>query len=173
VRLSRFEVMADISSDEYILETYLPKPMEQYFLKKLPALDRAELLVQIVELIKGLTLMDANRGGVLFADCIDTIWHYWILQTEQYAQLCSALSHGRFRHHSSVDYPLPESENLDERRELNRRVAFFVSYVRAFGAMEAHRLRYWPSLELLMSTLHWDLPKMNTYLLAKAEPLVD
>jgi hypothetical protein len=117
--------------------------------------------------------MGSYRGGILFANCIDTIWHYWILQTEQYAQLCSDLSHGRFRHHSSVDYPLLGKEKLDERRELDRRVAFFVSYVRAFGVMEARRLRYWPSLELLMSTLHWDLPKMNRYLLAKAERLVD
>jgi hypothetical protein len=164
--------MANISSDKYLLERYLPKPMEQYFRRKLPDLDRAELLIRIVEFLKGLTLMGSDRGDVLFADGIDTIWHYWILQTEQYAQLCSALSHGQFRHHSSVDYPLLDRENLDARGELNRRVAFFVSYVRAFGAMEARRLRYWPALELLMATLQWDLRKTNTYLLAKAEQRV-
>ena len=161
--------MADISSDEYILERYLPTPMEQYFQRKLPDLDQAELLIRIVEFLKGLTVTGSERGDILFADSIDTMYHYWILQTEQYAQLCSALSHGRFRHHSSVDYPLLERENLDARRELNRRVAFFVAYVRTFGAMEARRLRYWPALELLMATLRWDLRKMNTYLLAKAE----
>src|SRR5215469_10500296 len=120
--------MPDVSSDKYLLERYLPKPMEQYFQRKLPDLDRAELRIRIVELLKGLTLMGLDRGDVLFADCIDTIWHYWILQTEQYAQLCNTLSHGQFRHHSSIDYPLLDRENLDARAELNRRVAFFVSY---------------------------------------------
>jgi hypothetical protein len=164
-------VALGIFSDEHLCEKYLPKPMEQYFLKKFPDLDRTELLVGIAELLKGLILMDSSNGTILFSGYIDEIWHHWILQTEQYTELCSKFSDGRFRHHSSADYPLAEGETGDNRVEFNRRVAFFASYVCHFGAMEAGRLRYWPALELLMSVLEWDLSRTNAYLHDKGKRL--
>ena len=59
-------------TDEYLLGRHLPPAMERYFIKKLPDLDRHELLVRIAECIKGLMLM--SSGSILFSNEIDTIW---------------------------------------------------------------------------------------------------
>jgi hypothetical protein len=149
-------------TDEELLERHLPQAMEQYFVKKLPDLDRDELRVRIAECIKGLILM--SRGNILFSDEIDSIWHYWILQTEQYDELCANLPEGHFRHHSSNDYPDAEQKAADTVGENDRVIGFFVSYVRNFGPIEPSRVRYWPPLAALMRALGWGLPQMNAFL---------
>src|ERR1700730_5524227 len=154
--------MAGSLTDEYLLERHLPQAMEHYFVKKLPDLNRDELQVRIAECIKGLMLI--SPGKILFSDEIDTIWHYWILQTEQYAELCANLPSGEFCHHSSDDYPDAEQEAADKAGESDRVIGFFVSYVRNFGAIEPSRLRYWPPLASLMSALGWELPQMIAFL---------
>jgi hypothetical protein len=154
--------MAGCCTDEDLLQRYLSPAMAQYFARKLPDLDQDELRVRIAECLKALVLM--NPGPVLFSEDIDTIWHYWIMQTDQYAQLCADLPGGGFRHHSSNDYPGGEPDAADKAGEGDRVVGHFVSYVAVFGAIEPDRLRFWPPLASLMESLGWDLPRMNAFL---------
>ena len=161
--------MENCASDEALLKKYLPEAMERYFTAKLPELDRGELLVRIAECLKGLALTSA--GNILFSNQIDTIWHYWILQTRQYAELCAQLPGGTFQHHSSADYPDDESSPLQADYEVDRIIAFFASYVQNFGPLEASRLQYWPALENLTNALGWDLARTNAFLLEKAQEL--
>ena len=157
------------ASDEALLKKYLPEAMERYFAAKLHELSRGELRVRIAECLKALALK--STGNILFSNDIDTIWHYWILQTKEYAELCANLPGGGFQHHSSADYPDNQLSPAQADQEVDRIVAFFASYVQNFGPMEASRLQYWPALEGLRTALGWDLPRTNAFLFEKAQEL--
>jgi hypothetical protein len=156
-------------SDEWLLNAYLTQSMQSYFVKKLPELSRPEVRARVAECLKGLAFM--TPGPILFSADIDTIWHYWILQTEQYAELCARLPGRRFLHHSSNDYPVPEDSDRDKRRLLKRLINFFAAYSSHFGPMRKGRLHHWPALERLMQVLDWDLARTNAFLHERARKL--
>jgi hypothetical protein len=159
------------STDEYLLTKYLSDPMESYFIRKMPEVDREVVLARVAECLKGLSLMNPDSGNILFSDQIDTVWHLWILQTEQYAKLCAKLPGGQIRHHSSADYPCSANEASDADSTVNRIICFFALYVRNFGPIDDSRLQYWPRLGSLMQVLGWDLARTNAYLYEKADEL--
>lgn len=159
-------LMHVIVTDDALLKKYVPPPMEAYFSRKLPDIHRGELRIRIVECLKFLTLFHFAPGEVFFSTEIDDIWHYWILQTREYADLCTTLPSGKFLHHSSFDYSVERERhaNRDLDRGIDRLVSFFASYVYNFGPMEEHRLQYWPALQMLMTVGEWNLTQVNAYL---------
>jgi hypothetical protein len=160
-------------SDEDLLDRYLSPAMERYFARKLPELDINERRRRIAECLKGLVLMELGPGPILFSQVIDKIWHYWILETAEYAALCAALPGGEFIHHSSDDFQ-PEEEVAPHQRSTvvaDRVVAFFALYVGKFGLFDEGRLQYWPALAVLMETQGWTLARMNAYLDQRAKAL--
>jgi len=165
----RVSIAENYASDEVLLQRYLPETMERYFIAKLPALEHGELRARIAECLKALLL--AVSGGILFSDEIDAIWHYWILQTKQYAELCAKLPAGIFQNHSSADYPDDQSPPVQDVQEVDRVIGFFASYVQHFGPINASRLRFWPALESLIKALGWDLARTNAFLSERAQEL--
>jgi hypothetical protein len=155
-----------IVTNDQLLKKYVPPPMESYFSRKLPDISRGELRSRIAECLKFLTLFHFAPGEVFFSNAIDDIWHYWILQTREYADLCGMLPSGKFLHHSSFDYPVEREQHAkrDLDRSIDRLVSFFASYVYNFGPIEEHRLQYWPALQMLMTVGEWDLTQVNAYL---------
>lgn len=153
-------------TDEDLLARYLPEPMYAYFRAKLPDLEEAELRVQIAECLKFLVLFHFAPGEVLFSDDIDEIWHYWIQQTREYAELCRQLPSGQFLHHSSMDYPPQKVAHgrRDIDHSIDRLVSFFASYIKNFGPVSADRLDYWPALSMLMKAGKWDLEQVQAVL---------
>ena len=103
MRTGNFDLERD--TDWELLDRYLSKPMEKYFTRKLPDLEIDEVRRRIAECLKGLIVLHLIGGNIPFSDDIDAIWHYWILQTAEYAELCRKLPGGEFLHHSSADYP--------------------------------------------------------------------
>jgi hypothetical protein len=160
-------------SDEGLLDHYLSPAMERYFARKLPDLDRGVRRQRIAECLKGLVLMQLSPGPILFSQAIDNIWHYWILETAEYAALCAALPGREFIHHSSDDYQ-PE-ENVAPQAPsagvADRVVAFFAMYVGKFGLFDEGRLQYWPALAVLMEAQGWTLARTNAYLEQRAKAL--
>lgn len=165
----RVPITESYASDEVLLQRYLPEAVERYFIAKLPELERGESRVRIAECLKALVL--EINGVILFSNEIDSIWHYWILQTKQYAELCAKLPGGTFQHHSSADYPDHQSPPDQGVQEVDRTIGFFASYVQNFGPIEASRLRYWPALESLREALGWDLARTNAFLSERAQEL--
>ena len=153
-------------TDQQLIARYVTAAMEQYFARKLPTVGATDLRRRIAECLKGLTVMRLSPGDILFSEEIDAVWHYWILETAEYAALCDKLG-GEFIHHSSHDYPATAQTQggLDAVRRL---IVFFAIYVSRFGPLEAERLVYWPALATLLEVSGWSLDFTNRLLLHRA-----
>src|SRR5438874_9982655 len=103
---------AVIISDQEVFETFVTPHLMRYFQAKMPQVGNDTLFRYACELLKYLILVQFAPGRILFRKEIDDLWHYWILQTRQYALLCETLPGQSFRHHSSRDYE--EAPRSDE-----------------------------------------------------------
>ncbi len=129
-------------ADRQILDKFVTSQMMRYFSAKLPTLSSETLALRICEMIKYLILVQYSPGRILFGKEIDNIWHYWILQTREYARLCESLPGGFFRHHSSNDYVAEEKPAEAPLAEAIERVlSFFISYYANFGPLAARLFR--------------------------------
>jgi hypothetical protein len=146
---------------------FLNPQMEHYFQKKLAPLPPEEVELRIDELLKFLNLAVHKDGPTPVSREIDDVWHYWVLQTVEYASLCSKLPGGLFVNHSSNDYE--EFVVLDVKTKAPDPLAmmsFLGAYVKNFGPFEADRVTHWPFATRLMDLLGWSLDELNARLLA-------
>jgi hypothetical protein len=152
-------------SNQQLRDAFLSPQMRHYFGKKLAPLPSKEIDKRIEEALKFLNMAVHSNGDIPFSSEIDEVWHYWILETAEYANLCCKLNGGSFLHHSSNDYAEYVDANAKARRiDLERGVSILASYVQNYGPFEASRVRYWPLAEHLMKRLGWDLDQLNAWL---------
>jgi hypothetical protein len=153
-------------SDQELFDTFVTPQMMRYFLAKMPELGEETLRLRLCELLKYLLLVRFSPGRILFGRDIDNLWHYWILQTRQYAQLCEKLPGGSFRHHSSNDYQetADATDTVSVADALQRALSFFISYYRNFGPIAEDRLACWPVLAQIAEAAEWDLDALNSFL---------
>lgn len=144
---------------------FLSAPLKHYFEKKLAPLPREEIDVRIEETLKFLNMATYITGNIPVSKEIDELWHYWILETQEYHKLCSKLCGGKFMHHTSNDYQEYADPEVGNRGlNLNQEIAILSSYVINYGAFEPNRIKYWPVAERLMRQLAWDVNTLNTWL---------
>jgi hypothetical protein len=153
-------------SDQEIFETFVTPQMMSYFQAKMPDASHETLSRRACELLKYLILVPFSPGRILFGREIDDMWHYWILQTQQYAVLCEKLPGKSFRHHSSRDYQetAEAAETVTVSDALRRALSFFTSYYRNFGPITDERLACWPVLQQVVREAGWDLEELNGFL---------
>jgi hypothetical protein len=153
-------------ADQELLDRFVTPQMIGYFRAKMPTLKSGVLEHRLCELLKYLILVRFSPGRILFGREVDDVWHCWILQTRQYAQLCEQLPGRCFRHHSSVDYheAAETSENVSIPEAVQRILSFFISYYRNFGPITDDRVECWPTLQQLMQRAGWDLDRTNEFL---------
>jgi len=154
-----------VVSDQELLEKFVTLPLMRYFRAKLPTLKPEILERRLCELLKFLILVRFAPGRILFPKEIDDLWHYWILQTRQYAELCSRLPGGSLLYHSSNDYrESAQAEQVDRSEAIRRIISFFISYYRNFGPVTEERLECWPPLQKVMQQAGWDINELNAFL---------
>jgi hypothetical protein len=171
-------------SKNHLLENFVSPQMRIYYSKKCPSLSQNEIETQLCEMLKFLILVEHFPGNIIFGKEIDDMWHLWIMQTVQYAELCQKLPGNFFRHHSSKDYPeeiFPEnmSTNQSEQsftssgaetpqeaflRKAQRILSFFATYYANFGPIEANVVGYWPPLQRMIERLGWSVNDLNGFL---------
>ena len=83
-----------------LLSTYVNQPMLQYFQRKLPQLSQRDLQIQLEETLKFLFMAEECSGAIPVSRELDEIWHYWILQKQEYMILCERLPAVHYIHHS-------------------------------------------------------------------------
>ncbi|MFJ6695365.1 hypothetical protein ACIQM4_04745 [Streptomyces sp. NPDC091272] len=119
---------------------------------------RAQVEHQVRECLRYLYLLSRHpdRLGGLFLPVeqeIDEIWHFLILQTREYRELCETrLPGGHFIHHRSIAY----TDYQDgDRADTGRRVAaeealrWIPLYTAAFGPFDADALPHWTIVRFL------------------------
>ena len=134
-----------VLSNQQLRDAFLSPQMECYFEKKLPDVPAAEVGIRIEEALKFLNIATYCHGNIPVSKEIDEIWHLWILETREYAKLCSQLQGRQYLHHSSNvfaacadgDEPVPQND-LDEE------VSMLATYVLNYGPFEEERIQYWP-----------------------------
>lgn len=159
-----------VISDDALLRRFVSPQMMSYFQLKMPELGRDVLTRRVCELLKFLILVRFSPGRILFGKEVDEIWHFWILQTRQYAELCRKLPGKSFRHHSSTTYDqcLASPPRQDVGEAVERIVSFFISYYRNFGPLAEDRIECWPTLRQVMQEAGWDLVGLNDFLREQA-----
>jgi hypothetical protein len=158
-----------VVTDQDLLERHLSPEMEEYFARKFPDVDADERRRRVAECLKGLMLMHLLPGDIPFSDAVDAVWHYWLLETAEYCELCMRITGGEYLHHSSADHPAMRRAQAEQspRDAVRRLLAFFALYVSRFGPVDERRLAYWPAFAALMELYAWDLTRANTVLLAR------
>jgi hypothetical protein len=152
-------------------EQLLSPQMRFYFDQKLASLPRDEIEVRIEEVLKYLNIVTHCTGDIPISKEIDDVWHYWILETAEYARLCEKLHGGVFLHHTSNDYAAyfdPDAKN--RRIDLTLGISILSSYVLNYGPFERGRVKYWPLAVRLMERLDWDLGQLNNWLSSVLPP---
>jgi hypothetical protein len=153
-------------SDRELLQKFVTPQMLKYFQAKMPDLNSEILVRRVCELLKYLMLVRFSPGRILFGKEVDDVWHYWILQTRQYAELCEKLPGKSFRHHSSTVYQetAEHAEKVDIADAVQRILSFFISYHRNFGPITEDRLACWPTLQQVTQEAKWGLDHLNAFL---------
>lgn len=144
---------------------FLSAPILYYFRKKLSHLPEAELRVRIEETLKFLAIATFCSGAIPVSQDIDEIWHYWILQTQEYEALCFSLQ-GKFIHHTSNDYIEYFDEDIRRHDNLPLDVKMLATYVANFGPFEENRVKYWLLASHLVEKCGWSVQQLNHCLAA-------
>jgi hypothetical protein len=152
-------------TNQQLRDAFLSPQMKHYFDRKLAPLARREVDIRIEEVLKYLNMAYHCSGDIPVSKEIDDVWHYWILETQEYEKLCDKLHGGTFLHHTSSDYATYLDQDAKNRKiNLRLGIAILRSYVMNYGPFEADRIRYWPLAERLMERLHWNLAELNAWL---------
>ena len=152
-------------SNQQLRHAFLTPPMECYFARKLPALDRTELGIRVEETLKFLNIATYCRGNIPVSKEIDEIWHLWILETYEYERLCRALQGRQFIHHSSNAYLDCRGDAVQSfEDDLEQKVTMLAIYVLNYGPLQADRVRYWTFAMHLVDNVGWSLDQLNGWI---------
>ena len=147
-------------ANKLLTNYYLSSSYLQYLFKRNPEVENHTLLVRIEECLRFLYLSSFTTGNIPVNQKIDDIWHWLILETKAYAELCHKLPGKKFIHHSSDDMYSAETV-IDSAKESKRNLEWLVSYVANFGPFLEPAVQYWTYARALMSHLHLNLFQFN------------
>ncbi len=154
-------------SNQQLRDAFLSSQMRCYLASKLPELAAPDLEARIDETLKFLNIAAFCKGNIPVTQEIDDVWHYWILETQEYERLCGLLQGGKFIHHRSNAYQLcAEDPHPAEPNELEDDIAVLGTYVLNYGPFEADRTRYWILANHLIETGGMTVEQLNEWLVA-------
>ncbi|MEV5886979.1 hypothetical protein AB0L74_30645 [Streptomyces sp. NPDC052020] len=143
---------------EELLGPALYDEVVRHFTAKPHAPSAAVVRHQVRECLRYLYLVSRHpdRLGGLFLPVeqdIDEIWHYLILQTRQYRELCEQrLPGGHFIHHRSISYDTYQ-QAPGRKAAAEQALRWIPLYTAAFGPFDADALPHWTIVRFLHDEL--------------------
>ncbi|MBH1935754.1 hypothetical protein I5Q34_15995 [Streptomyces sp. AV19] len=128
--------------------------------------ERAYAERQVLEALRYLYLVSRHRerlGGLFLPveQDIDEIWHYLILQTREYRELCEERLPGRFFiHHRSIAYEDYQEEPGRE-RAAEEALRWIPLYCREFGPFDEGVLPHWTVVRFLRERMDMSLDEIS------------
>ncbi|KUL52515.1 hypothetical protein [Streptomyces sp. NRRL S-1521] len=150
---------------EELLGGDLHAEVVRYFAARPGAPDTAFVRDQVRECLRYLYLVSRHpdRLGGLFLPVeqdIDEIWHYLILQTREYPDLCEQrLPGGRFIHHRSISYDAYQAAPGRE-TAAEEALRWLPLYTAAFGPFDEAALPHWTVVRFLHDELGLSLAEI-------------
>lgn len=150
---------------EELLGPALYDEVVRHFADKPDAPSASVVRHQVRECLRYLYLVSRHpdRLGGLFLPVeqdIDEIWHYLILQTREYRDLCERrLPGGRFIHHRSISYDAYQ-EAPGRETAVEEALRWIPFYTAAFGPFDADALPHWTIVRFLHDELGVSLEEM-------------
>lgn len=150
---------------EELLGPGLHEEVVRHFTAKPHAPSEAVVRHQVRECLRYLYLVSRHpdRLGGLFLPVeqdIDEIWHYLILQTREYRELCEQrLPGGHFIHHRSISYDAYQKAPGRE-AAAEQALRWIPLYTAAFGSFDADALPHWTIVRFLHHELGLSLEEM-------------
>jgi hypothetical protein len=158
-------------TNQQLRAAFLTAPMRHYFEKKLAPVSPAEVQVRVEEALKFLNIAVFCHGSIPVSKEIDEIWHYWILETQEYKKLCRALQGGKFLHHRSNAYTEYFDKDIATRgNDLKHQVAMLSNYLLNYGPFKKDRVKYWLLAAHLVEKCGWSVRQLNGWLTSNQEP---
>ena len=154
-----------MKTNRHLCAALLDAPMWHYFRRKFADLSEFELEMRLEEALRFLFISHECAGAIPISKDIDEIWHAWILQTQEYMELCERLPTGRYIHHSANDYLRFFDPLIGERDGLEHDVRMLALYVTNFGPFDEQRAEHWLLAQYLLQQCGWSLSKINEWLL--------
>ncbi|MFI0976043.1 hypothetical protein ACH4SP_03330 [Streptomyces sp. NPDC021093] len=148
-----------------LLGTVLHDEVVRYFAAKPGAPAASVVTHQVRECLRYLYLVSRHPDwlGGLFLPVeqdIDEIWHYLILQTREYRELCEQrLPGGHFIHHRSISYDAYQADPGRE-RAADEALRWIPLYTAAFGPFDADALPHWTVVRFLHDELGLSLAEI-------------
>ncbi|MFG2497365.1 hypothetical protein ACGFSB_03995 [Streptomyces sp. NPDC048441] len=161
---------------EGLLGAVLHDEVVRYFAAKPDAPAVSVVTHQVRECLRYLYLVSRHpdRLGGLFLPVeqdIDEIWHYLILQTREYRELCEQrLPGSHFIHHRSISY---DAYQADPGRETaaGEALRWIPLYTAAFGPFDADALPHWTVVRFLHDELGLSLAEIAALESGAEEPV--
>ncbi|CAM5472454.1 hypothetical protein GCM10010329_30920 [Streptomyces spiroverticillatus] len=163
--------IAPALTPERILGAELYRETLAHFTQKPGAPEADVVAAQVRECARYLHLVSRHRDRLagLFLPVeqdIDEIWHFLILQTREYRDLCEQrLPGGHFIHHRSISYDAyrTSAETVAPSRATAAEEAlrWIPLYAEAFGGYDAEGLPHWTVVRFLHEELGLSLTEIN------------
>jgi hypothetical protein len=130
-------------------------------------LPQSELNLRIEEFFKFIYLCSLYGGShIPLSKEVDEIWHEFILQTEEYYELCMSLPGKRFIHHRSGN--LKETVKMSNKTQTIKKLFQWLPiYYKHFGEFGIDQAPLWQVVHFLMTELRLSLKEINE--IAKTE----
>lgn len=117
--------------------------------------------IKIEEFLKFMYIVSSKGAGFIpLSKEIDEIWHEYILQTQEYHNLCMSLPGNAYIHHQtgSLDAYV---EKHGREATIRNMVAWLPCYFHFFGKFTEHTAGYWTLVHFLMKELCFSLEEIN------------
>ncbi|MEU7581168.1 hypothetical protein AB0B50_26600 [Streptomyces sp. NPDC041068] len=153
---------------EELLGTELHEEVVRHFATKPVAPSIPYVTHQVRECLRYLYLVSRHpdRLGGLFLPVeqdIDEIWHYLILQTREYRELCEQrLPGGHFIHHRSISYDAYQ-EAPGRATAAEEALRWIPLYTAAFGPFDEDALPHWTVVRFLHDELGLSLAEIAAH----------
>lgn len=150
-------MIVNICNLKSLVSPWMLKHLKDHFSE----LSDYEFNTRLEEFLKFMYLSSKyNESFFPLTDEIDELWHEYIVQTLEYAQLCQALPSKRFLHHQSGS--LEEyTQIIDPKALVRRYLEWLPTYYLHFGAFTVETSKYWYIIDFLKTELHLDLDYIN------------
>ncbi|OSZ58634.1 hypothetical protein OQI_20650 [Streptomyces pharetrae CZA14] len=155
----------EVPDVETLLDPALHEEVVRHFTAKPDAPSASVVRHQVRECLRYLYLLSRHpdRLGGLFLPVeqdIDEIWHYLILQTREYRDLCERqLPGGHFIHHRSISYDAYQ-EAPGRETAVEEALRWIPLYTVAFGPFDADALPHWTIVRFLHDELGMSLEEI-------------